>query len=699
MLTQKTVLIVEDNPINREMLALILSGTYNVLQAENGEAALAVLNQYGEDISLIIMDVVMPVMDGYACLNVLKKDSRFAAIPVIIATQGDTEADEIAALSHGANDYVTKPYKPQIILHRVAGIIKLRETAAMINLMQYDRLTGLYSKEFFYQRTKELLRQHPDREYDLVCSDVENFKLINDVFGIPAGDMLLQSVAEAYRSKVEDRGICSRFEADRFICLLERHYQYSDDLFAESVNQINDLSKLKNINIKWGIYSIEDRTLPVEQMCDRAFLAVRNIKGQYGKYFAVYDEVLRQKLIREQEVANEMETALAGGQFEVYFQAKYRIRDVRLVGAEALVRWRHPQWGFQSPGLFIPIFEKNGFITTLDRFVWEQSCVALREWDDKGYPPISVSVNVSRADVYHLDLIDTLTGLTEKYGVSPSRLHLEITESAYTEDPGQIVRTVSRLRELGFVIEMDDFGSGYSSLNMLDKMPLDILKLDMKFIQEETARPLSQGILYFIMGLARWMNLRVVAEGVETKEQFIRLREIACDYVQGYYFAKPMPKDQFSSLLAASAAAASQEEEQQQTEEKEILLVADADPCYRAAVRRTFEQEYEVTEATDGAGALAVIASYERKVAAVVLSMTLTNPDALAVLDRLRREKDTWNIIVITTGPKDDILEEQALSVGADDFVSKPHTTAVLKRRVLHARELRMQPHKSLTVN
>ena len=193
MISQKTILIVEDNPMNREMLRAILETEYQVLEAENGKDALDILRQYGEGVSLILLDIVMPVMDGYTFLSVFRAESAYSSIPVIVTTQNDGESDEVAALAHGATDFVAKPYKPKIILHRVANIIKLRETAAMVNLLQYDRLTGLYSKEFFYQRVKEQLLRNPNRKYDVICSDIESFKLINDVFGIPAGDRLQRS--------------------------------------------------------------------------------------------------------------------------------------------------------------------------------------------------------------------------------------------------------------------------------------------------------------------------------------------------------------------------------------------------------------------------------------------------------------------------------------------------------------------------
>ena len=203
----------------------------------------------------------------------------------------------------------------------------------------------------------------------------------------------------------------------------------------------------------------------------------------------------------------------------------------------------------QPPAEFIPLFEKNGFITKLDRYVWEAACGLLQEWDETGNPPIPLSVNVSRADIFHADIAEVLLETVERHGLGPERLHLEITESAYAEAPEQIVKTAGRLRELGFVIEMDDFGSGYSSLNMLDRMPVDILKLDMKFLQGEIGHSSGEGITQFILSLARYMKLDVLAEGVETEEQLNHLRAIGCDCVQGYYFAKPMPVEEFEVLM------------------------------------------------------------------------------------------------------------------------------------------------------
>lgn len=553
MISRKKILVVEDNELNRDLLALILSQEYDVLKAENGAEALDVLKQYGEAVSLILLDIVMPVMDGYTFLSIVKKDPAYSSIPVIVTTQNDSEADEVNALAHGAADFVPKPYRSRIIMHRVASIIHLRETAAMVNLIKYDRLTGLYGKEYFYQKVRDTLIQYPDKQFDIICSDIENFKLFNDVFGNTAGDELLCSVAELYTEKVGDKGVCGRLDSDRFACLIESRKEYAEEFFVDTLKTLNQMFDAGNVTMRWGIYTVQDRNLSIEQMCDRSVLAARSIKGQYGRYYARYDDNLRSKLLHEQAITDCMEGALAEGQFVIYLQPKFRIIDSQLSGAEVLVRWIHPEWGLMSPAEFIPLFEQNGFITKLDQYVWDQACKVLKQWDDAGYEPLTVSVNVSRADIYHVDLPEIIKKTVEKYSLSPKRLHLEITESAYTDNPKQIVEAMDRLREQGFIIEMDDFGSGYSSLNMLSDLPIDVLKLDMGFVRTETEKPRSKAILKFIVDLARWMKLNVVAEGVETEDQLARLKEIECDYAQGYFFAKPMPWMEFERLLMKKA--------------------------------------------------------------------------------------------------------------------------------------------------
>lgn len=682
---KKHILIVEDNDINRIMLGEILSEEYQVLEAENGKVALDILMEYKDKINLILLDLMMPVMDGYAFLDHVKQDEELALIPVIVMTQGGSEEDEVSALAHGATDFVPKPYRPRVILHRVASIIKLRETAAMINQFKYDRLTGMYSKEFFYQKVREILDANPDKDYTIVCSNIENFKLYNDTFGREAGDRLLKESAKGMQMYIGDEGICGRYGADRFMCMRESGQEKSDREHIFGSTSSNIEKKIENLSVKWGIYEITDRTVPVEKMCDRALLAAENIKGQYNIPSAVYDDNLRNKLLREKAITDAMEKALENGEFLVYYQPKYSLNDDRMSGAEALVRWVHPEWGFMNPGEFIPLFEKNGFIPRLDKYIWEQVCIKLREWKEKGYGLLPVSVNISRADVYHLDLADTLLTITQKYGVNPELLHLEITESAYADNPNQIIATVDNLRKLGFIVEMDDFGSGYSSLNMLNQMKIDVLKLDMEFMRNEMTKPSNQSILRFVVSMAHWMNLSVVAEGVESKAQVDRLREIGCDYVQGYYFAKPMPVNEFEDLFKKQKnnSSISISRVIRRERERGKLLLVDEDAEYREKVQNTFKGQYEVLKAYDAESALECIAEAGNDaVSAVILSLALPEDGAAKLLKVIRENPVYWKIPVLATIPSGEDVDELPMMLETEDFLCKCHPQTDLRRRV-----------------
>ena len=672
---RKKILIVEDNEFNRALLVEILSSQYETLEAENGKVGLEILEREKEAVSLILLDIVMPVMNGYEFLDALKANPAIASIPVIVTTQNEGENDEIAALERGASDFVAKPYKAKVILRRVASIIHLRENATMLNLFQKDRTTGLLSKEYFCQQAEKILRSNPDKTYDIICSDVENFKLINDAFGMQGGNKVLKTMGGICQKSTDTLGgICSRFHADQFVSMIEHTEGYSDELYEALTAETREKCGISNIVIKWGIYQTGDRKISVEQMYDWALQGARSIKGQYGRYYAFYDDKLRSEMLRDQAILDCMEEALEQGQFQVKLQPKYKAAGGLFTDAEALVRWCHPEWGMQSPAVFIPLFERNGFITKLDQCVWEKVCQLMQQWDKEGLEPVNISINVSRADVYNVNLVDTLLDLVKRYNIAPKRLHLEITESVYTESPEDIIQNVTRLREKGFVVEMDDFGSGYSSLNMLNRMPMDILKLDMQFIRTEMEMPESRRTLRYIIGLAHWLNLSVVAEGVETKEQLEHLRNLGCDYIQGYYLAKPMDPADFEALLRQQIP---EQEKKDQTfqligekkEKKGILLLVDNREEERQQLEKLFEDSYELVTAVNETEVLWNIEGFGNRISAFLISMAAVRERDNSVWKSIQREKKVWKTPVLVMGDEDEHTEEEALEMGADDFV------------------------------
>lgn len=299
------------------------------------------------------------------------------------------------------------------------------------------------------------------------------------------------------------------------------------------------------ITFSIGRYPVEDKTISVSAMYDRAIIAEMSVKRRFDVNIAQYEETMRQHILREQEIINEMNFALKSQQFEVWFQPQYNHSSGALIGAEALVRWRHPQKGLISPGLFIPVFEKNGFIYELDKYVWEQTCIYLKKWMQTEHSQLPVSVNISRYDIFRDDLVDVLIGLVDKYQIPVELLRLEITESAFSQSTGQIIRITKQLMDYGFTLEIDDFGSGYSSLNTLKDVTADILKLDMRFLESTENSARGGNILESIVRMAKWLGMSVIAEGVEEREQADYLQSIGCNYIQGYYYAKPMPAEEF----------------------------------------------------------------------------------------------------------------------------------------------------------
>ena len=558
MAKSKTILIVDDSGINRAILRKIISSEYNVCEAGNGVEALKILNEKQTTISGILLDLVMPEMDGYEVLRRLSADDELSNIPVIVSTGNSDKEYEKKALELGAWDFVTKPFDADIIKFRLKNAID-RSRLTFLEQLQYiadfDALTGIYSKNKFFEETKNLIDSHPDDEFVFVRFDIDKFSLINSFYGLKAGDGLLKFIAELIKSLAQKYGMTTygRIDADIFgICMKHYSMENAEKIVAGHMEMIKAYNSNYNIQPTTGIYVIEDRSLTASAMYDRATMASKTIKGDCMKYLAFYNDKMRVQLETAQEVSNEMEYALEDEQFVVYLQPKYDIRINKPAGAEALVRWKHPQKGLVSPGLFIPVFESNGFISKLDFYMWDKVCKLIRSWIDRKMPVYPISVNVSRVNMYNPKLVDIIVELVEKYDIPPKYLNLELTESAYTDKDAFIDETLSALQSKGFSIFMDDFGSGYSSLNVLKDISVDVLKIDMKFMSKAKKEGRAENIIASVVRMAKWLNMPVIAEGVEEKEQVEFLRGIGCEYVQGYYFAKPMPVSDYEELISNS---------------------------------------------------------------------------------------------------------------------------------------------------
>ena len=546
---RRRILIVEDEFVNRELLKVYLEGEYELIIAETGAQAMAALRTQIDTLSLVLLDLNLPDMHGMDILREIKRDPEMNRIPVIVLT-GDTES-EVESLNTGASDFISKPYpRHEVIMARVRRSIELSENRDLIRGTELDQLTGLYNREYFYRYAEQYDTFHRGEDTDALVVDISHFRLINERFGKACADEVLRRTGEALLAAMkESGGIVCRREADTFQVYCPHREDY--EAFAEEIAAAAGEGLKGHVRIRVGVYSRVDKTLEMERRFDRAKSAADTIRNSFSASVAMYDDALREKEVEEERLLDDFPEALAQKQFAVYFQPKFDIRQSKpvLCGAEALVRWKHPEKGMVNPGVFVPLFERNGLVRDLDNYVWREAAAQIRRWKDTLGHAVPVSVNVSRIDMLDPELTDTLRGLVEENGLDYGDLHLEITESAYTEDAKQIVSVVSGLRELGFRIEMDDFGSGYSSLNMISTLPIDALKLDMMFIRTAFSENGNTRMIEITLEISRALNVPMIAEGVETEEQMLVLKKMGCDIVQGYYFSKPVPAEEFERFL------------------------------------------------------------------------------------------------------------------------------------------------------
>ena len=548
---KRLVLIVDDEAINREMLSFVLNDQYELIYAENGEQALALVNTHFDTLSLVLLDLNLPDIHGLDILRTIKADPHLSHLPVIVLTS-DKEA-EVESLTIGASDFIPKPYPmPKVVLARVLRSIELSEDRDIIRSTERDHLTGLYNREYFYRYAEQFDMHHKDMSMDAIVVDVNHFLIINERYGRDYADGVLRRIGERVREIVKDSGgIVCRREADTFLV----YCPHRTDYLAILENASRGLSGVdgadNRVRLRMGVYSEVDKSIDIERRFDRAKLAADTVRNSFVKAIGIYDNALHESEIFTERLLEDFQRAVDEKEFQVYYQPKFDIRPAEpvLCSAEALVRWKHPQLGMISPGVFIPLFENNGLVQRLDSYIWREVARQQREWKDRIGFSVPVSINVSRIDMLDTKLVEHMRALLEEFRLEYGDMHLEITESAYTQDSEQIIETVNQLREAGFMIEMDDFGSGYSSLNMISTLPVDALKLDMQFIRNAFSERRDTRMLEVVIEIADSLGVPTIAEGVETAEQMFTLKAMGCDIVQGYYFSRPIPVDEYEKFL------------------------------------------------------------------------------------------------------------------------------------------------------
>ncbi len=545
------VLVVEDQEINRDVLGMILEDDYDVIYAENGMEGLELIRSNADKLSIILLDLMMPVMDGFQVLEEMQNDPDLRKIPVIVLT-AEKEA-ELRALQLGAADFITKPFDlHEVILARIARIIELSEGRQLINSAESDRLTGLYTKGFFYEYADRIYHYHRDWQMDAVVMDIDRFHTVNELYGRNFGDEVLCAVADEIRDFMSTtKGLASRMEGDRYgVYCLHRDPAEYEELIERIQDRVAKLPGHASIRLRMGVKPYSEDTGPID-MFGRAMTACKMVRGNASTQIMVFDEDMRQTEIYQQRLLNDVNWAIETNQFIVYYQPKYDIQSEppRLSSAEALVRWKHPEFGMISPGDFIPLFENNGIIHLVDNYVWAVAARQIADWRERLGIVLPLSVNMSRAEMFNPELKNNLEVLIRLNQLDPANLKLEVTESAYTDNAEELIQVIEKLRAEGFEIEMDDFGAGYSSLNMLSSLPIDVLKMDMKFIRNIEKDIKNFRMIELVLDIARFLGVPVVAEGVETEEQLKLLRDAHCELVQGFYFSRPLPPEEFEELI------------------------------------------------------------------------------------------------------------------------------------------------------
>jgi diguanylate cyclase len=590
-----TILIIEDETAIRELISglLFLEG-FDVVEAINGKEGIAIAQSVLPD--LIICDVMMPEIDGHGVLEALQKNPQTATIPFIFLTAKGTRQDVRYAMNLGADDYLIKPFSNEELLEVIQirlrkkeivnqqYIEKLEENKEKIShLLYHDLLTNLPNQLSLRENFESLVAPHRNKSNNL-SSDLENsadfygisliilsferFSRINDHLGYEGGNQLLKEAVERIQSTVGQENAITRLNSNEFVIVLTPS-ELSNLPSNASVTSLKDnsihFSKILVDAFSSPFYTqTQEIICPIilgialcplhgnslDQLLQCARKAKDSIKNQGGNLYQLYHPNLEKNTsVNILDLERDLRHALKRNEFVVYYQPQINVHTRQIVCAEALVRWDHPEKGRISPYIFIPIAEATGLIQGIGEWVLEKSCEQLKSWHKLGLDSIRIAVNLSARQFNQANLGEWLTDLFERHQIDPSQIELELTESTLVDDIPRSIEQLNQLKSVGIKVAMDDFGTGYSSLSYLQQFPFDILKIDQCFIQKINQNPKNAAIAQAIITMAHQLNLRVVAEGVETTEELTFVHENNCDEIQGYFFSKPITSEEFTQLL------------------------------------------------------------------------------------------------------------------------------------------------------
>ncbi|MGN0728004.1 EAL domain-containing protein [Treponema sp.] len=548
---KRKILVIDDNPINRSILVEYLGEEYDIVEAENGLIGLDVLFYNYRDISAVILDLYMPVIDGFEFLRRVQANPIIAVIPILVATSADGDDDEEKCLALGAADFITKPYNASVVRMRISRIIKMKEYAAMYSVSEYDSLSGMYTKEAFCHHIDMLLGTAPDKKYDILVYSIGNIHSIEKFYGIEVSHKVISCAAESIKSSEPQALFYGRISESLFAAFFAHSSVFDDSYFKKQAARISEGSPAENLQVKFGLYKNVDITLSGFDIIGKAVSALESISGQYAVNVACYDEKIIEKQMKDDAMEKAFESAIEKEDFEVWYQPKYSAKTKKIIGAEGLIRWRGKDGKLIPPGEFIPLFERDGLISELDEYVFRKVCRYQKKRQDAGQLVIPISVNLSRASMFRRNFARNYISIASGIGIDPSLVPIEITETMALKSISLKSFADALIKE-GFSLHMDDFGAGYSSLASLQILRFDVIKLD-KSLVDFIGTSSGENLIRHTVAFARESGMSVVAEGVETEKQLAFLRDIGCDTIQGFYFSPPVPQSEFEKLLESQS--------------------------------------------------------------------------------------------------------------------------------------------------
>lgn len=566
----KKILIIDDEEEVRSILvALLEAAEFEVFQAANGLSGVRLAREHFPD--LILCDVNMPRLDGYGVLKELREDPSTTAIPFIFLS-GKGEREEMRfGMDLGADDYLSKPFRRTELLRAIDA--RLAKQAALIRhfdselklaeeklnyALHYDALTGLPNRLTLRERLNQVCLQTPAKQNVAILSfGLDRFKRINETMGYAAGDALLRLVAERIMRCISSRDTAARLNADQFAMILAgiTHKGAIEDLARSLLEAVSEPFNIEGSDIfttaSIGVTFYPTDGSDIDHLIKNAEAAMHHAKEQGGNSFKLYSAEIQKMSAAEMALEASLRHALEQGQLSISYQPQVSLNTGAILGAEALVRWHHPEKGLIPPSQFVPIAEKSGLIVQIGEWVLRNACLQAKKWQDAGHNPFTISVNLTGHHFSQKNLGDRLVQILRETALEPTSLDIELTESILMKDVHTAISMLSELKRLGIQISIDDFGTGYSSLSYLKRFPFDTLKIDQSFIRNVSSDDKNAVLTTAIIEIAHNLNLKVIAEGVETQSELSFLFRNRCDAIQGYLFSRPVPAVEFEPMLTS----------------------------------------------------------------------------------------------------------------------------------------------------